>query len=250
MPTKRDWWNKEFRVLMTVGDSITAGGWASCRERRWTNLLAQMIGELQRNPVQLVNVGIGANIISSKFPGYKFSQKPALDERLEDHVLSNSANGNPIVPDLLVIAQGLNEASFSMPVGMFTDEMEKIIARIRAKFNPLIVLLGPYHVADFTVGRPNGGQGSTEASLQYNEATHKLAEKLDCLYVDVLSAMSGADWMVHFDGVHSNDLGHRVVANKVFEVLASNCSGLAIETKAIEKSILPWRDEAVLHPGK
>lgn len=77
MPQKRDWWNKEFKVMMAVGDSITAGGWASCRERRWTNLLAEMIGELQRNPVQLVNVGIGANIISSKFPGYKFSQKPA-----------------------------------------------------------------------------------------------------------------------------------------------------------------------------
>lgn len=250
MPQKRDWWNKEFKVMMAVGDSITAGGWASCRERRWTNLLAGMIGDLQRNPVQLVNVGIGANIISSKFPGYKFSQKPALDERLEEHVLSNSANGNPIVPDLMLIAYGLNEASFSTPVSMFCEEMEKIVGRIRARFKPLMVLIGPYHVADFTVGGPNGGKGSHEQSRQYNQATRQLAEKLDCLFVDLLSAMGGADWMVHHDGVHSNDLGHRVVANKVFEVLASNCSGLAIETQAMEKSIMPWRDEAVLHPGK
>ena len=28
---KRDWWNSEFRTLITLGESITAGGW-SCKE--------------------------------------------------------------------------------------------------------------------------------------------------------------------------------------------------------------------------
>ena len=44
----------------------------------------------------------------------------------------------------------------------------------------------------------------------------------------------------------ANDLGHRVVANKVFEILASNCSGLARETQELEKEIPPWRDESTL----
>jgi hypothetical protein len=77
----------------------------------------------------------------------------------------------------------------------------------------------------------------------------QLAEKLDCLFVDLLSAYGEAGWLVHHDGVHANDLGHRVVANKIFEVLASNCSGLAQETRYLEQHILPWRDESVLQTG-
>ena len=52
--------------------------------------------------------------------------------------------------------------------------------------------------------------------------------------------------MVHHDGVHANDLGHLVVANKIFEVLAQHCSGLALHTQALEQSAPRWRDESVL----
>ncbi len=248
MQAKRDWWNREFRVMIAVGDSITAGGWASCRERRWTNLLAGMIGELQRAPVQLVNVGIGGNVISTKSAAYAASQKPALDERLERHVLSNTANGNPIVPDLLLIAYGINDMRGGTPIPLYCEEMEKIIRRVREKFKPLIVLLGPYHIRDFELGVPDFNKGSPDLSRQFNSAIGSLAQNLDCLFVDLLSAYREADWTVHRDGVHANDVGHRLVANKVLEVLISNCSGLALETKATESSIMPWRDEGVLHP--
>ena len=63
---KRDYWNKEFKVLMALGESTTAGGWSSCRERCWANQLARLINDFQRVPVQLVNQGIGANVISTK----------------------------------------------------------------------------------------------------------------------------------------------------------------------------------------
>ena len=66
------------------------------------------------------------------------------------------------------------------------------------------------------------------------------------MFVDLLAAFNDSPWLVHRDGIHSNDLGHRVVANQVFNVLAANCSGLAVETKAVEEHILPWRDEAIL----
>ena len=72
---KRDWWNKEFRMLMTMGESTTAGGWSSSRDRSWANQLARLISELQRVPVQLINVGIGANLISTKSPNYHLSGK-------------------------------------------------------------------------------------------------------------------------------------------------------------------------------
>ena len=52
--------------------------------------------------------------------------------------------------------------------------------------------------------------------------------------------------MIHEDQVHANDLGHRIVAHRVFEVLAQSCSALAKQTKEAEKTSPRWRDESVL----
>jgi hypothetical protein len=61
-----------------------------------------MINEYQRIPVQLINLGIGANVISTKSPVYPHSGKPAADERLEEHVLSYSANGAHLPADYAI----------------------------------------------------------------------------------------------------------------------------------------------------
>ena len=243
---KRDWWDKEFRTLMTLGESTTAGGWSSCRERCWASQLARMINELQRHPVQFVNMGIGANVISTRSRPYEFSGKPAANERLDKHVLNNTANGNPIVPDLLIISYGLNDARGGTPIDLFCDEMNDIIRRVREMIQPLIVLLGPYYMNDFTLGGKEWSHADLDTFHRYNEAIAGVADSCDCLFVDLLESYRNAGWLIHGDGVHANDLGHRVVANKVFEVLASNCSGLALETKELEKHILPWRDESTL----
>ena len=63
---------------------------------------------------------------------------------------------------------------------------------------------------------------------------------------DLLDAYKETHWMIHYDGVHANDLGHRIVANRIFEVLAQHCSCLAKKTKAAEKTSPRWRDESCL----
>jgi len=65
-------------------------------------------------------------------------------------------------------------------------------------------------------------------------------------FLDLLGVYGEAPWLIHDDGVHANDLGHRLVANQIFAVLASNCSGLARETRELEQFIPRWRDESVL----
>jgi len=236
---KRDWWDKEFRTLVTLGESTTAGGWASHRERAWAHQLARAINEYQRVPVQLVNVGIGANVISTRSPAYELSGKPAALERLEPHVFLHK-------PDLLVVSYGLNDARGGTPIELFADEMRTLIDRVRAEIQPLIVLLGPYYMTGFDRFGPNWNNATLDLFRQFNAATAKVAVDNDCLFVDLLSAYGNASWLVHHDTVHANDLGHRVVANKVFEVLASNCSGLAKETQELENRIPRWRDESVL----
>jgi lysophospholipase L1-like esterase len=236
---KKDWWDREFRTLVTLGESTTAGGWASTRERCWAQQLARQINEFQRVPVQLINVGIGANLISSRSPAYESSGKPAALERLEAHVIRHR-------PDLLIVSYGLNDARGGTPLDLFAEEMRTLVDRVRETIQPLIVLLGPYFMTAFDRFGPNFNRATLEIFHQFDRRIQEIAGEKDCLFVDLLSVYGEAPWLIHHDGVHANDLGHRLVANQIFAVLASNCSGLALETKELEQSIPRWRDESVL----
>jgi lysophospholipase L1-like esterase len=239
---KRDWWDKEFHTLVTLGESTTAGGWASCRERAWASQLARLINEFQRVPVQLVNVGIGANVISTRSPRYEQSGKPAALERLDRHVIRHR-------PDLLVVSYGFNDARSGTPLPLFAGELRALIRQVREHIRPLIVLLGPYYMTAFEEYGPKWNHATPEMFHEFNRAIGEIAAETECLYVDLLPVYANAGWLIHRDGVHAHDLGHRLVANKIFEILASNCSGLARETKELEAQIPPWRDESVLKRG-
>lgn len=237
----KDWWPEEFRKLVTLGASITAGGWSTSPERCWASLLVSMINDYQSKPVALFNAGLGANVISTRSPCYPASGKPAADERLDRDVIAQH-------PDLLTLAYGLNDARGGTPLALFTEELVSVIRRIRQEIAPLIVLLGPYYVSD--EGLKWGEVGWNHADLptlhRFNQAIAQIAEDEACLYVDILDACDGVDWAIHYDGIHANDLGHRLIANRIFEVLASNCSGLAKHTKEVEKTSPRWRDESML----
>jgi lysophospholipase L1-like esterase len=236
---KKDWHASEFKTLVTLGESTTAGGWSSSPERCWAVRLAALINDMQAEPVALVNAGIGANVISTLSPAYEESGKPAATERLQKHVLAHQ-------PDLLVISYGLNDARGGTPAGLFATELERVLDAVRAECAPLIVLPGPYFMTDFSVGGATWVQASIDLFAAFNDLIAGVAAARDCLYVDLLDAYGGAPWMVHYDGVHANDLGHRIVANRIFEVLAKNCSGPALNTQAKERTAPRWRDESVL----
>jgi lysophospholipase L1-like esterase len=236
---KQDWHVDEFRKLVTLGESITAGGWSTSPQRCWASVLATLINDFQATPVTLFNAGIGANVISTRSPSYPYSGKPAASERLDKHVFAQN-------PDLLVISYGLNDARGGTPLHVFTEELESLVRRVRERIDPLIVLLGPYYMVDFALGGRTWGHADLALFYQFNEAVRRVAETENCLFVDVLAANGETEWMVHYDGVHANDLGHRVIANRVFEVLAQNCSCLAKATKEAEKHAPRWRDESTL----
>ena len=117
---------------------------------------------------------------------------------------------------------------------------------MREHIEPVIALLGPYYMTDFTVGGPAWSHADLSLFECFSHAVAEVATEHECLYVDLLAVNGRTDWMVHYDGVHQNDLGHRVVANRIFEVLAQNCSCLAKKTKEAEKTSIRWRDESTL----
>ena len=208
-------------------------------DRCWAPNLARLIDDFQLTHMELFNAGIGANVISTRSPSYEKSGKPAALERVDQHVIAQN-------PDLLIISYGLNDARGGTPIDLFSEELTRLVRRVRAEIQPVIVLLGPYYMTAFDRYGPSWNQADLERFYRYNDETAKVAEKEGCLFVDLLAAYGEADWMIHYDGVHANDLGHRIVANRIFEVLAQNCSGLASKTQEAEKRSPRWRDESVL----
>lgn len=238
--SRKDWQPKEFRKMVAIGESTTAGGWSTSPDRCWVPILASTINDFQSGKMEFVNVGIGANVISTRSPVYEISNKPAANERLDKHVIANQ-------PDLLIVSYGLNDARGGTPLELFKEELTYVIHNVREQIDPLIVLIGPYYMTSFkNLSRPEWNHADLSLFKQYNEVISQVAATEECLFVDVLAANGETDWMVHYDGIHANDLGHRIIANQIFEVLAQQCSGLAKKTRELEKTSPRWRDETML----
>ena len=57
-----------------------------------------------------------------------------------------------------------------------------------------------------------------------------LATKLGALYVDTRAVFNNADWVLHSDCCHLNDLGQVLMGNAIFQAVATHCAGLADKT--------------------
>ena len=58
---------------------------------------------------------------------------------------------------------------------------------------------------------------------EYNLVIRQLAEQNGLWYADVYAAQQGVDWLVCPDHCHHNDLGHQLIANRVFETIVRRC---------------------------
>lgn len=238
LPTKRDWRTDPFRVAVALGESTTAGGTATARERTWVSRLARLINEAQIQSVKMLNHGIGANMISTRSAHYEESGKPSAMERYEKHVIAHK-------PDLVFISYGLNDARAGTPVGQFIEDLRHVVLDVKARTGAVVVIVNAYFMTGFDRYDPFR-HGSVVSFMGYNAAEQRLAQECDVLYADAWDAEGMAPWVIDPDGVHANDLGHQLIANRVFEVLAKNCSCLAERAREARKGFKPWRDESVL----
>lgn len=250
---KRDYCAQPFRKLVTFGESHTSGISATRREWGWAPLLKSLIDQFQESPVTLLNQGIGGDILSKDCPVYQDSyqgNRPIAIERYKKHVIEEA-------PDLVVMSFGYNDMRAGTPVEAFERDLLMILKDIQQQTESVIVLLDTYFIpeagwSDRTGGTESGDnwdKGVSQTQVLFNKALQDTAHTLDILYAEVSKAQGGAEWMIcNPDGrgdLHANDLGHRVIANKIFEVLASNCSGLSLKAlndrEKAGKS--PWRYE-------
>ena len=231
MPS-RDLHAEPFHTLVALGESTVEGMCATSADRRWVNILANLIGQYQGVPVTLHNKGIGANAISPASPGYAASARPSGLERYCEDAIA-------LRPDLFILSYGLNDMRAGMPTEAFRQAMEQIIVDVAEACASVTVLTTVYYMTAYDL-YPPFDRGSIAATEVYNLVIRQLAEKHGCILADIWSAEGQADWAIHPDTVHPNDLGHRLIANRVFEAIAGRCSGVAA---AITAALAPARAE-------
>jgi lysophospholipase L1-like esterase len=217
----RDFAKEPFKRFVILGESTVEGGpWLPDEKHdRYADVLVRLINEVQGTPVQYHNKGISNNSISPRSPSYPQSNKPSAVERYNHDVIA-------LKPDLFVLAYGLNDMRGAMPVEDFREDMATIIRDVKKACNPVTVLTTVYYMTGYGSWPPIN-KGSISLTLKYNECIRSLADEFDCILADVWNAEGGADWLIHYDGVHANLIGNRIIAHRIFEAIAQHSSGLS-----------------------
>jgi lysophospholipase L1-like esterase len=229
--------SEPFKKLVAIGDSITAGASATKRENSWVDLLADMIEKSQGGRFEYFNAGISGNLISPLSRAYLHadSGRPAGIERIDRDVIRHE-------PDLVTIGYGLNDIRCGTPEDVFFSELTKIIDKIKNSTRSIIVLLNIFYIIAYDRYGEEWSHANTEKTLCMNKKIKLFAKEHDLLYADVYEAQAGIDWSVDNDGIHPNDLGHRLIANSIFELLAHNCSCLSKKAFEDSKDYFRWAD--------
>ncbi|MFA5056625.1 MAG: SGNH/GDSL hydrolase family protein [Opitutaceae bacterium] len=205
--------------VVALGESITWGYSASSKDQCWVNQVVRLLEEFQGEKIELINSGIGNNVLTPACPAYPYSTKPSALERLDADLIRYR-------PDLVFLAYGLTDSRGGTPSETFRRAYQELIDRIRAKINPTIVIVTIYymHAPFYDDVRTHMAESNYEVTDIYNLVIKQLAEDNGLILADAYAAEKGVDWVVDQDHVHPNDLGHRLIANRVFEAIVRNCS--------------------------
>lgn len=210
--------SEPIKRAVALGESSTWGYSASSKEKCWVNRVIADLEEYQGSKIELINQGIGSNVLTPLCPSYEYSAKPSALERLDSDVIS-------LNPDLLFISYGLNDSRGGTPVEVFRKAYQELIDRLRAKIDPLIVVLNMYYMHECLYQNCEHWEESNyEVTEVYNLVIQQIAESNNLILADIYSAEVGVDWLVDMDHCHPNDLGHKIIANRVFEAIVRNCS--------------------------
>ncbi|MEK7399036.1 MAG: SGNH/GDSL hydrolase family protein [Candidatus Poribacteria bacterium] len=218
---QKDMRSEPIKRVIALGESSTWGYSVSSKEKCWVNLVTSMIEEFQGSKIELINQGIGSNVLTSECPAYNGSAKPSALERLDGDVIA-------LEPDLLFVSYGLNDSRGGTTVEVFRKAYQELIDRIRAKIDPLIVILNVYYMHEILYHQcPGWEESNYDVTEVFNFVIQQIAEANGLILADIYSAEVGVDWIIDLDHCHPNDLGHRIIANRVFEAIARNCSFVA-----------------------
>jgi len=206
--------------VIALGESTTWGYSVSSKDKCWVNQVVSALEEFQGEKIELINQGIGSNVLTPECPAYDSSAKPSALERVDEEVIA-------LEPDLLFLSYGLNDSRGGTTPAVFRKAYQELIDRIRAEIDPVIVIVNTYYMHEVLYDQAPWDAGDYDVNEVYNLVTKQIAEANDLILADVYAAEIGVDWIIDMDHCHPNDLGHRIIANRVFEAIVRNCSFVA-----------------------
>ena len=181
--------SKELRVVVCLGDSLTAG-YGLDQAQAYPALLQKRIDDLGWK-FKVVNAGVSGETTAGGL-------------RRLDWVLKRRV-------DVLILALGGNDALRGIPLETTRQNLDQILTRTRAK-NPDVQLI----VAGMLIP-PNWGR---EYFNGFRAIFPQLAKKHHAGLIPFLLAGVGGKPELNFpDGIHPTADGHRVVAANVWKVL-------------------------------
>ena len=208
-----------------LGDSITEGHGASCRENIYLNLLAKEHHFTARN------YGIsGSRIANQLNPGNP-------NDRMEQYFVKRIADMDPDA-DAIVVFGGTNDfghgdAPLGSPsdrtVNTFYGACHQLCIQLIEKYpTAQIVIMTPLHRTNELNPRGDGGKACDVAILStYVDILKSVAQEYSIPVLD-LFATSGMQPRVEVqrvaympDGLHPCDLGHRRIADRLGAFLMS-----------------------------
>lgn len=210
------------RRIVALGESTTWGYSVSAKECCWVNQVVALLQEFQGAPIELINQGIGSNVLTPECPNYPYSARPSALERLDDDVIA-------LEPDMVLLSYGLNDARGGTTPEVFRRAYQTLIDRIRAAGDPTIVILNSYYMHEEMYRWDRWTHSDYDVTEVFNLVIEQLAEANGLILADIYAAEVGVDWVVDPDHCHPNDLGHRLIAHRVFEAIVRHCSFVACQ---------------------
>ena len=209
------------KVINFLGDSITYGGGASCGENGYVSLLAERAKLSKAN-----NYGLGGTRIARQI-------KPTNTDQDKDFLLR--CENMDVQADMIVVFGGTNDFGHGdAPIGVISDITEYsfygacklLFGRLKCLYpKSKICVITPMHRKDEE--NPYGeGKGCKGEKLSvYVAALKEVAQEfklpvLDLFCDDELDATDDRKNEKYFaDGLHPNDCGHSLLANKIIDFL-------------------------------
>jgi lysophospholipase L1-like esterase len=233
----KDFRSAPVRKLALIGESNGFGMCASDPRNEWPQALAGLIRDFQDEPLFVRNDSIPGSVIGPRSPGSPYLPErslPSALERYEEELIHSR-------PDLAVIAYGLNDSRCGNPVDRFIEDLETIVRGVKERTDALVVIASPYWNTQYNeelwktrmpawVSDPSWKAFTVTGDKlvrSYAEEMRKLAARHSCLFVDLYSLTENRLWLLNPDQVHFNDVGHRLIGQAVFGVIAANCSFIA-----------------------
>lgn len=194
--------------IYVFGDSLVYGAWDS--QGGWCDRLKRKLHQLKLAgndlKFQMFNLGIGGETSRS------------LLQRIKAEI---QARHRPDWPAVIIVATGANDTRYTKenePIVLADEYQENLkkIVDIAKQYTDKILLVGLATVEN-EIQQFKGTLLSNNLLKEYDKIMTDVAKKNNLPKVDIISSFKSSEKQLYsIDGVHPNDLGHKIIEDLVW----------------------------------